>query len=511
MWTLPLLFVACSDYIISEIPEVVVDTVPVIEVSPNEVEFGERAGGGAYRSAITVKNAGGGRLRIDALQVEGSEGFTTEWQPPFPFEIGAGYSYTFPLVFSPQFTGEASGRLVFVNNAENAEEGLVTMTGTGIVGDLVVTPASWELGAITPGCELSEIFQLSNAGNGPLTIQPPQIDGSPTWEVESAGTEPFVLAPGDFRSVRVLLDAEGSALTTADLVFVSDDPQGEVRVPMSYSPEWPLSRSDERVVPAESRVNIMFAVDGSRSMSDEQAILAQEFRSFISAFDGTDVDWRIGVVTRDDGCFTNGVLGPETSNVVGQFDQAVRAIGDGGVLTEQLLALANQALFHTGPGGCNSGFLDSGELHLVFVSDEADQSPSLWSAYLSSYQSYVAPGANVVSHAVVDYDAICGQDTTGAAGYQDIVRATGGLLLDICSSSWGSSLVDIATITLESFRSVQLTLPLVDATSIRVLYDGVEQRSGWAYDPQQNLVLIDVLPPAGTVVRVEYRGGTGCL
>ncbi|HMV67149.1 MAG TPA: choice-of-anchor D domain-containing protein, partial [Myxococcota bacterium] len=473
MWVAWLTLAGCQDFFIAGPSDDVApgSTVPRIEVSPIEVEFGDRLAGDVYRSPVTVRNTGGGHLRIDALRIEGDASFSTEWQPPLPFEIGAGYAYTFPVVFTPAAGGEVSAVLQLVNNGQNAEEGVVALSGVALAGSVSLDPPAWELGAVTPGCRYGEVFRVTNTGNLPVDVDAPWIESSgvAAWAVVEPA--PFHLEPGDFRSLRVQVDAIGAG--AAELV-VRATPGVELRAPLSLTPEWPIEGADERVVPAVARTNVLFAVDGSRSMTDEQATLSSEFRSFIGAFEGTDVDWRIGVAIRDDGCFSNGVLSPSTSNVVGQFDQAVRAIGQGGDLTERLLSLADRALSHRGPGDCNAGFLEQGDLHLVFVSDEADQSPLPWSVYLSNYQ-FATPGGQAVAHAVVDAAGVCGQGTLGAAGYAEVVDETGGLLLDICSPAWGASLVDIANAAVLAGRSLHLSVDQVDVASIRVLLDGVEQ------------------------------------
>ncbi len=49
----------------------------------------------------------------------------------------------------------------------------------------------------------------------------------------------------------------------------------------------------------KNTVDVLMVVDNSCSMFEEQDKLAANFESFISAFDGIDVDWQIGVVTTD--------------------------------------------------------------------------------------------------------------------------------------------------------------------------------------------------------------------
>ena len=49
----------------------------------------------------------------------------------------------------------------------------------------------------------------------------------------------------------------------------------------------------------KNTVDVLMVVDNSCSMFEEQDNLAATFSSFISAFDGVDVDWQIGVTTTD--------------------------------------------------------------------------------------------------------------------------------------------------------------------------------------------------------------------
>ena len=49
----------------------------------------------------------------------------------------------------------------------------------------------------------------------------------------------------------------------------------------------------------KNTVDVLMVVDNSCSMFEEQDKLAANFSGFIDAFDGTDVDWQIGVVTTD--------------------------------------------------------------------------------------------------------------------------------------------------------------------------------------------------------------------
>ena len=71
---------------------------------------------------------------------------------------------------------------------------------------------------------------------------------------------------------------------------------------LSSCTEYEYTSKTQKDVFQQSRrntVDILLVVDDSCSMAEEQAKLANNFESFIAAFQGIDVDWQIGVTTTD--------------------------------------------------------------------------------------------------------------------------------------------------------------------------------------------------------------------
>jgi hypothetical protein len=154
-------------------------------------------------------------------------------------------------------------------------------------------------------------------------------------------------------------------------------------------------------------VDLLFVIDNSGSMGDEQAQLVASFPGFVEGIASTlgpDTDWHVGVITTDDnrfnapGCQRLGALttrtGGEASSdaICGPFAAATpyitRAddlaqsfacaarVGVGGSGIERPMDAITTAL-GGGLGGCNDGFLrDEALLVLVLVTDEDDQADS---------------------------------------------------------------------------------------------------------------------------------------
>ena len=163
--------------------------------------------------------------------------------------------------------------------------------------------------------------------------------------------------------------------------------------------------------------DILFVVDNSGSMADEQENLATNFNMFINQIAGADNDYRIAVVSTDQsfgeeqgglrvdifapdapfelqnanasgcsgvgisqGCFrgpnaNTRVISTQDLNRQEQIDafQANVRVGSCGTGDEEGLEAMLDALRKSAPGGCNAGFLrPEANLVIIFVSDEDD-------------------------------------------------------------------------------------------------------------------------------------------
>jgi hypothetical protein len=172
------------------------------------------------------------------------------------------------------------------------------------------------------------------------------------------------------------------------------------------------SCQDSFVLPASVQTDILFVIDDSISMGEEQQNVSDNLAAFVAALDASPVanDYQIGVtntsVTRFDpasaayGIYTDGpndgiefpagrlvavsgtgaydylsgprILQPSSPTFVEDF-QANVLVGTYGSGKEQPFLAARLALGASGPGGANEGFLRPGaRLAVIFISDEDD-------------------------------------------------------------------------------------------------------------------------------------------
>jgi len=143
------------------------------------------------------------------------------------------------------------------------------------------------------------------------------------------------------------------------------------------------------------KVDILWVVDNSCSMVEEQSKLATNFGSFITDLAAADppVDYHLGIITTDASseggalrpiatntslryiaCNNNGGSTCNVPNEVSAFQQTVNVGSNGGALEKGLLA-AHLALVDPMTSTTNAGFLRAdAALYVIFVSDEGDAS-----------------------------------------------------------------------------------------------------------------------------------------
>jgi len=190
-------------------------------------------------------------------------------------------------------------------------------------------------------------------------------------------------------------------------------------------------------------VDILFIVDNSGSMSDDQAKLASGFGPAILAILASGVDWHVGVITTDTDDRTHSgrlVASPNGDRwldadtpFVDEAFAVLVTVGDTGSGDERGLEALQLALVDHADG-INAGFRrEEAALHTVVLSDEDDASRGVVLDDLAAWYEALAPEPeDAVFHAVV------GTDATGPFGalnyggrYIALAEATGGSVADI--------------------------------------------------------------------------------
>jgi hypothetical protein len=286
------------------------------------------------------------------------------------------------------------------------------------------------------------------------------------------------------------------------------------------------SGSDLWAQAPNNEVDILFMVDNSASMGEEQQALADGFDDFIGNMESTGTDFHLGLISSDLDPETGGggkLIGEPTflTNATPDYSAEFKAralIGTLGDDFERGLGAVDVALSPALQAGYNAGFLRSeAQLLIVFVSDEEDCSDNYAllgqdpkncysqrdalvpvETYINTWQNLKVDPDYVQAASIVGLDGTCATAHEGDR-YMEASGYTNGVVGDICNTEWGGIMYDVglnATSIKTTFVLTQAAV--VDSLKVMVDHDGTDQEpdpeekddveveqspsNGWTYD-----------------------------
>lgn len=301
----------------------------------------------------------------------------------------------------------------------------------------------------------------------------------------------------------------------------------------------------------ENEVDVLWVIDNSGSMQQEQADVAANFGDFIAEVQSIGMDFHIGVVTTD---MTNPdergklqgsplYLTVDTENLEQSFSDLVQ-VGTDGSRIERGLAAALAAVRPPLSTHDNYGFLrDDAALLIIVVSDENDcsdagvigpEEPNRCveeAELLVPVEELVADlrrvkddPAKVILSAIVftgEADAVgCGGAAPGTR-YVEAATGLGGLIKGICDDNYATIMSEMGLVA-SGVRHVFPLSRLAVEESIEVLIREDEEdvtpaaieattdgASGWSYDAEMNAITLlgSSQAPRGTQVVISYETG----
>ena len=263
-------------------------------------------------------------------------------------------------------------------------------------------------------------------------------------------------------------------------------------------------------------LDVLFVVDSTGSMAEEQEGLGGAVGAFIAAVDDLGARYQIGVISMDldDGGALLGqpwILTSEDPDVVAHLS-ANLAVGTASPPPSQGLDAVALALADV--AGVNVGFRrDSASLHVVFVSDGDDASGDvLGSDPVDAFLGLLASEASRTGHPA-RASALVGDIPSGCRGaggtalpgdrYAEVALASGGQVASICADDFKAIAESIGAVAVEWQVSFPLQADPVEG-SVTVVVDDVRQSSGWVIDHAAPALVFVTAPAPDSVVSVSY-------
>ena len=428
----------------------------------------------------------------------------------------------------------------------------VNLTGLAAKSDIEVVPDELDFGVVTLGCNSPELHvTVYNLGGIALEVADIYIEdpADPNFEIMAAPQTPFSLGGGQDFQVRLRYHPQDTNPHRSALYIVSDASNDDMLIVPLLGRGTDISdQTDVFHQPTEVKSDVLFVVDNSGSMGEEQDALADNFDSFIQHAVSLQVDYHIGVIATEVNASETGqgdpprdihpgvlvqapnrpkIITNNTPDVTNAFQDNIQIGTCCSDEQEAGLEAAWMALSEPNVSDptANGGFLrEDAKLYIICVSDEQDQSrgdPDFYVDFFSSIKGFRNPDRMAVSAVVGD----AGQGCSGAGGtadsgsrYIEVANRSGGIFESICTSNWSQALQNLGFDAFAAIREFPLSRP-AEQGSLSVTVNGapVGQAScdgcadGWTYYPDTNSIFFgdDVVPERGDTIEVSYTAA--CL
>ncbi len=270
-------------------------------------------------------------------------------------------------------------------------------------------------------------------------------------------------------------------------------------------------------------VDVLFIVDNSGSMAEEQRALRDNFSLFMQYFTGSGLDYHVGVVSTDcDSPRNKGVLVEDSTGgsafiddsftgeeATASFQQRAN-LGTNGSSDERGKDAAWAALV-TNASSSSAGFMrEEADLSVIVISDERDRSRDVTVNEFSSWMTSLKPDGATYFSSVVGLGNGCVTAERGT-GYLEVTDNVGGIEWDICSTDYASLLDQLGLQAAGLKNEFYLSLvPVEDSIQVSVTdpEDNVtdyEAGADWTYSASRNSIsFLEVFPDPLSVVNITY-------
>lgn len=296
--------------------------------------------------------------------------------------------------------------------------------------------------------------------------------------------------------------------------------------------EYVIGAPDEETLPptvveerffqeALPRLDVLFVVDGTGSMEEEQASFADAAEDFVDTLDDLGVAYQIGVTSTNPAA--DGALVGRPWIITGAAEDPAGALADalevGTTSPPPSAGLYTALRALSDVQGLNRGFrrADTG-LHVVFLSDGDDQSDDYLGAdpvgaFLAALDAEaLASGRLARASAIVGDtpDGCSGPSGTAQPGarYVEAAARTGGVSASICAADFAEVALALGDAAVEWSTVFPLRAAPAEG-SVRVEVDGARISEGWSVDAAVPALVFDAAPAPDAAIHVVYTVAEG--
>lgn len=519
-------------------------------VTPTTLNFGLVAMGAEMTLGFSIKNNGTDSCMVTGLDLASGTDNEFSTAAVDAVELLPGTSVSLPIKFKATTVGNFSGMAeAWVNNSSSGHI-TVALAAKAVQGCFALQPSSVDFGIkkLSCGPRTRSILGFNNCSAAvTLTSAALTQQTSSEFTIVNAPTLPTTIAPGQNVVFTVNYAPVDEGMDFAALAVNAGQNGLNTASVMGSS----LNREDNTdtfLQEGQQKVDVLFVIDNSGSMMEEQQALGSNFQAFLSAAQLQGIDYHIGVTTTGIETSPGGwsvcpggaeggeagrlfpadnssprIITPSTPNASAVFatntnvgwchwnEQGLE--GAYRALSQPIVNNLDDPRSTTLANDGNLGFLRSeAKLAIIFLSDEEDFSTQPVNFYETFFRAVKGnnPALLTVS-AIVGPQALSTCPTASSSGtrYIQLAQNTGGIVESICTQNWAGSLNNLSANTFGPKRHFVLSETPSDPTGIVVKINGSPVTTGWTYDGATNTVVFEAnaAPAAGARVEVTYPLG----
>lgn len=506
--------------------------VCTVTVSPEGANFGSAPRGAMLTRTLLVKNESrvtGNQCLISGIEMAPGSNLAFRVTTPATSGLLVPAGETRPIVVTANVPQDVAvgtylrGSLRFtISNTGATRELPVDLQ---VSRCLLVDPPILDFGVVQQNCtSAGKPLTVYNTCGVPITVAPTMPPAPYRFTASPFGAGALTLQPAGTATMLVAASPTTTGSFPATMLFdtVQSGEAVQEGVALRVVSD-PVGFQSDTFEQSSAAVDILFVIDDSCSMADEQQALASNFMSFISGATQGVGDWQIGVTTTDlfaqRGVLRAGaaglptVLTPTTPNVASVFSSNVQ-VGVSGSGYEQPFACMQAAVTEPNRSGLNAGFLrNDAALAVVLVTDAVEQSQGTVNQFVSTLRALKNNLNELVNVSVVGpfsaASSTCSVEGIDDGRYAAIVTATNGARADICTTDWSRELSTVSQSVFSARKSFSLTGSPRSMGDMTVTVNGNAVTSGWRLDATNNAIVFTTPPASGADIVVGYR--TACF
>ncbi len=517
-----------------------VPTTCSIFVAPSQLTFGLVERGRVATLPVEIRNAGAQPCSITNMRLNGGVEFMlTNAQPSVT--VPPGSSQRVSISYAPTAYGTLQTVLEFTSDDPAQMNVQVPITGASQPSQVLVIPSQLEFNVVPVTCRSPvRVITIYNTGASAVQVTQVYLDPTTTPEFElTPFNVPTNIPAGGQAIIQMRYHPVDIGTDTGVLFIVHSAAMFPVAVPLSGEGQISPTVTDTFQQVPTPQADVLFVIDNSGSMSEEQSSLGNNLASFLQFAQQQNIDFHIGVTTTDvdssgaRGRFVSGpnnqvngmprVLDPQTPNLITVFRSFVNQ-GTNGSGSERGLEAAYLALSDPLINTHNAGFLRTdAALAVIVVSDEEDYSNRQVTFYDNFFRNIKGFG----NSSMFSFSAVVGIQPGGCNGsggsadygarYVQTANTTGGVVESICAANWGQTLANIGLNSFGLRRQFTLSsqpVPVTIAVTVNgqpVPSTGAGGQVNWTYDQSTNSInfTASAVPQPGATITVTYT--VACL